>query len=87
MLIVGAKGFAKEILEILHQNNELENVVFYDDVNTYDSNYLFDKFPILTSELQVQKYFKTIDHKFTIGIGDPMVRNKLHQKFTALGGT
>ena len=33
MLIVGAKGFAKEVLEVLHQLNETEDVVFYDDVN------------------------------------------------------
>jgi len=28
MLIVGAKGFAKEVLEVLHQLNQTENVVF-----------------------------------------------------------
>ena len=28
MLIVGAKGFAKEVLEVCHQNNKLENLVF-----------------------------------------------------------
>ena len=86
MLIAGAKGFAKEILEILHQNNQLENLVFYDDINTYDSNYLFDKFRILNSDIQAQEYFKTIDNKFTVGIGNPALRNKLNQKFTDLGG-
>ena len=49
MLIVGAKGFAKEVLEICHQNNELENLVFYDDVNDDVNGLLFDKFPILKS--------------------------------------
>ena len=33
MIIIGAKGFAKEVLEILHQNNQLEGLAFYDDVN------------------------------------------------------
>ena len=33
MLIIGAKGFAKEVLEILHQNGQTENLCFYDDVN------------------------------------------------------
>lgn len=32
MLIIGAKGFAKEVLEILHQNGETEDLCFYDDV-------------------------------------------------------
>ena len=49
MLIVGAKGFAKEVLEVCHQNNELENLVFYDDVNQDIGEQLFNKFPILKS--------------------------------------
>ena len=44
MIIVGAKGFAKELLEILHQNNQLEDLAFYDDINLTDSNLLFGKF-------------------------------------------
>jgi hypothetical protein len=32
MLIIGAKGFAKEVLEIFHQQNKLQNIAFYDDV-------------------------------------------------------
>lgn len=33
MLIVGAKGFAKEVLEILHQLDRLDDdVVFFDNI-------------------------------------------------------
>lgn len=32
MIIVGAKGFAKEVLEILHQLDQLKNLAFYDAV-------------------------------------------------------
>ena len=46
MLIVGAKGFAKEVLEVLHQNNQTENVVFFDDVNPDIGDFLFGKFKI-----------------------------------------
>ena len=35
MLIIGAKGLAKEVLEIFHQTNELENLYFYDDIFIY----------------------------------------------------
>ncbi len=31
MLIIGAKGFAKEILEIVHKNNEEDHLMFYDE--------------------------------------------------------
>ena len=41
MLIIGAKGFAKELLEIFHQNNQTSNLSFYDDVNDV-KNYLIE---------------------------------------------
>lgn len=42
MLIVGAKGFAKEVLEVVYQLNQLDNLVFYDDVNTDAPDKLFE---------------------------------------------
>ncbi|NGY37444.1 acetyltransferase [Flavobacterium sp. XN-5] len=86
MLIVGAKGFAKEVLEVVHQLNELENLVFYDDVSEDVPERLFEKFPVLRCLEQVDDYFKTVDNRFTIGIGNPVLRKKMYDKFAALGG-
>lgn len=86
MLIVGAKGFAKEVLEVVHQLNDLEHLVFYDDVNTDISEKLFDQFPVLRNLEQAADYFKTYDNRFTIGIGNPVLRRKLLDKFEAIGG-
>jgi sugar O-acyltransferase (sialic acid O-acetyltransferase NeuD family) len=86
MLIIGAKGFAKEVLEIVFQLNQLENLAFYDDVNDYVSSHLFDRFPILKTTEEALTYFKTTDNRFTLGIGNPVLRKKLHDKFKALGG-
>ena len=47
MLIVGAKGFAKEVLEVVRQLDELADLVFYDDINDDLQGTLFGKFPIL----------------------------------------
>jgi hypothetical protein len=47
MLIIGAKGFAKEVLEVLKQLNRLESVCFYDDVNDTAPAKLFGQFPVL----------------------------------------
>ena len=44
MLIIGAKGFAKEVLEIFHELNQLEDIAFYDDLNSDIGNFLYDKF-------------------------------------------
>lgn len=86
MLIIGAKGFAKEILEILHQKDNTRDLVFYDDINADDSNLLYGKFPILRNEEEVLQYFTSIDNRYTIGIGDPLLRKKLYKKFEILGG-
>jgi sugar O-acyltransferase (sialic acid O-acetyltransferase NeuD family) len=86
MIVIGAKGFAKEVLEIIHQSNELDNLVFYDDLNDDINGKLFNKFPILKTTIAVVNYFKTTDNKFTIGVGNPILRKKLYDKFTRLGG-
>lgn len=86
MLIVGAKGFAKEVLEVLHQLNQLDNLVFYDDVNDDVPNKLFGQFSVLRTTHEVSVYFKNVDNRFTIGIGNPVLRKKLYDKFTDLGG-
>jgi len=86
MIIIGAKGFAKEILEIVIQNNQIENLCFYDDVNKNQPEKLYDKFPILKNENDVVNYFLK-NKSFTIGIGNPNFRKTLFDKFVALGGT
>jgi len=86
MLIIGAKGFAKEILEIVHQLNQLDNLVFYDDVNENANGMILNRFPILKTIEDASVYFKTIDNQFTIGIGNPILRKKLYDKFNLLGG-
>ena len=60
MLIIGAKGFAKEVLEVLYQNNQTENIAFYDDVNDDVCGFLYQQFPILKNEAQAKKYFETV---------------------------
>lgn len=86
MLVIGAKGFAKEVLEVVHQLNQLENLAFYDDVNNEVPEKLFGQFPILNSIQEAANYFKTIDSRFTIGIGNPVLRKRIYDKFIAIGG-
>lgn len=86
MLILGAKGFAKEVLEILHQNGDTEHLCFYDDVNNDVPDKLFNLFPILRSPEQAKEHFIKYDNSFAIGIGGPHLRKMLHEKFTTIGG-
>ena len=86
MIIVGAKGFAKEVLEVLHQLNQLDHLVFYDDVNEDAPAFLYGQFPVLRNKEAAAHYFKTVDSRFTIGIGNPALRKKLALEFEAMGG-
>lgn len=86
MLIIGAKGFAKEVLEILYQLNELELLAFYDDLNSDVPVKLFNQFPVLKNIDEATQYFKTVDNRFTIGIGNPFLRKQLSEKFIEIGG-
>ncbi|HCQ30545.1 MAG TPA: hexapeptide transferase [Flavobacteriales bacterium] len=84
MLIIGAKGFAKEVLEILYQLNLTKNVYFFDDLNK-DEQLLFNKYKIIHDLHEVEELF-TRDPNFTIGIGNPLLRKKMFDKFIQLNG-
>ena len=86
MIIIGAKGFAKEVLEILHQNNQLEGLAFYDDVNHDLPDLLYNQFPLLKNENQVREHFQKYGNDFTIGIGGPLLRKKMLEKFQEFDG-
>lgn len=86
MIIVGAKGFAKELLGVLHQLESLNNLVFYDDITVTEVNLLYNQFEILKDMSQAEAYFKSIDNRFAIGIANPLLRKKMSDKFTTIGG-
>ncbi|MDX1652597.1 MAG: acetyltransferase [Brumimicrobium sp.] len=86
MLIIGAKGFAKEVLEVCRQNNDLKNLTFFDNVNKDIPEKLYERFKILKSDSEVQFFFKEVTSHFTIGIGNPLLRRKMYDKFINLGG-
>lgn len=86
MLIIGAKGFAKEVLEVFYQLEKTDDILFYDDVNKDVSNYLYNEFKVIKTEDSAASYFKTRDNSFTIGVGTPKLRSEIYSKFTALGG-
>ncbi len=86
MLIVGAKGFAKEVLEIFYQLKQLENIAFYDDVNENIGDFLYDKFPIIKNIEAAKEFFMKNGNEFTIAIGNPLLRYRLCNKFKTIGG-
>ena len=87
MLVIGAKGMAKELLEILSGEMLLKDseIVFYDDINT-ENKVLYGRFKIITDIRTASQYFETGNNKFTLGLGNPQLRKQMAEKFMALGG-
>ena len=86
MLIVGAKGFAKEILQVFHDKNELDKLAFYDDITEDIGKLLFNKFSILNNKEEVKYFFGSIGNDFTLGIGNSNLRYNLYRQFVEWGG-
>ena len=87
MLVIGAKGMAKEILGILADNLGPDNlnITFFDNISDELPEKLYNKFDIVTNFQAAQAYFKR-DPKFTLGLGNPILRKKMFEKFKSLGG-
>lgn len=86
MLIIGAKGHAKELLQNFHDNNDLKNLFFYDDVSADIPELLFNKFKILRSLDEAKELFENLDRRYVLGVGSPHVRFKLSKKMNSIGG-
>lgn len=87
MIIVGAKGLAKELLGILADRDALANLHFFDDVSPDAPEHLFGSFPVLRTFDQVRDVFRqTRDNSFALGLGNPFLRKKLADRFLELGG-
>lgn len=89
MIIVGAKGFAKEILQVISvdMNYDDESIAFYDNINDDLPDTLFDRFKILKSDKEVKEFFlRTGDNSFVLGLGNPQYRQQLYKHFVSLGG-
>ena len=89
MIVIGAKGFAKELLEDLvspkYGYNEF-NLFFFDDLSKDLGDKLFSKYQILTNISEVENILKNISKEFALGLGTPKYRKKLAEKFELLGG-
>jgi sugar O-acyltransferase (sialic acid O-acetyltransferase NeuD family) len=86
MIIVGAKGFSKDVLEVFHHTDALHGIAFYDDINIHSQRLVFDRFPLLSSEGDVKQHFKIYGNSFVLGVGKPSVRRMLASKIKSWGG-
>lgn len=84
MIVIGALGFAKELLEVLAENN-IEDFLFFDNVTSDPDGCIFKNFNVVRDLAHCAKHFAT-DHRFVLGVGNVQTRHKLFKEFTDLGG-
>lgn len=88
MIVIGAKGMAKEVLEVLSSelNFQDDEIVFFDNISKNVPQRLFGRFRILTNFHQASEYIKNKSPKFILGLGGANVRKMMTQKFVDIGG-
>jgi sugar O-acyltransferase (sialic acid O-acetyltransferase NeuD family) len=86
MVIIGAKGFAKELLEVFHQLGQTENLAFFDNISNDLPEKLFEQYEILKTENEVKTHFDHFGNEFALGIGNPTLRLSLVKTFSSWGG-
>ncbi len=85
MIIAGAKGFAKEVMEVFLQLNYAGQIAFFDNVSTDLPQHLFNKYPVLVNEEQVKEFMKQHGNGFVLGVGNPVVRYNMAKLLTQAG--
>jgi hypothetical protein len=83
MLVIGAGGHALEILDVLLQDNYPHPIYFYDDITPSLTS--FRGFPVVKSEAMLKEIYPA-SFFFVLGIGNPIHRKNMYEKFISLGG-
>ena len=86
MLIIGAKGYAKELVQHFHDCHDLKDLSFYDDISTDIPGQLFDRFRVIKTLDEAKELFKNIDNRYVLGVGNPKARYMLSKKMDSIGG-
>ena len=79
MVIIGAKGLAKELLTILQWNKDVNDLFFFDNFNADIPDLLYGRFPVLKSWEALEVHFLSKSPQFALGVGGarPRLRQKL----------
>lgn len=83
MVIAGAGGHSLEVLEVLIARQMTEGLAFFDDISA--NLMMEEKYPVIKSDEALQAHFAQ-DARFVLGTGNPKLRKRFFERFTALGG-
>lgn len=80
MIIIGAKGFAIEIADLLLFNNPKEKLAFFDDQNVPSSLHILPGAELITNLPELYRRFANQDIQYTLGFGNPLRRFEMYNK-------
>ena len=83
MVIAGAGGHAREILDLLDANSS-QQCFFFDNVNANTPATIFGM-PVISTIIELKKQF-ALDANFIVGTGNPAARKKLFELMVLHGG-
>jgi sugar O-acyltransferase (sialic acid O-acetyltransferase NeuD family) len=86
MVIIGAKGLAKELLAVFQWNGSSDDLVFFDNVSEDIPDTLYGRFSVLKSWEDLEMYFQKKSCDFVLGIGGAKTRKFLAEKAISIGG-
>jgi len=88
MVIIGAKGFAKELLSaMIWSGYNTSDLFFFDNLSKDTSNVMFNKYPIIKSWEELALHFRINSSDFMLGVGSSQIRRDLATRAIDLGGT
>ncbi len=86
MVIAGAKGFAKEVFELIYSTDKQAHLAFFDNVSDDLPDRLYERYAVLRTEEEARQWMMQHDNRFVLGIGNPKVRRLLAEKLRSNGG-
>jgi sugar O-acyltransferase (sialic acid O-acetyltransferase NeuD family) len=86
MLIIGAGGFARQLIDTVETLRLSTDLVFYDD-RSIASDKFMNRFPIISTIDAAKVYLNNKDDRFVLGLSGPATRKSFFEKFRDLGGT
>jgi sugar O-acyltransferase (sialic acid O-acetyltransferase NeuD family) len=86
MVIIGTGGIAKDMIGSMTRDLRNSKFYFYNDKIKDTDTLFFNKFPIMKTKEALIEHFKTHENGFVTAIANPLVRHRMNNKITELGG-
>lgn len=84
MILVGAKGHAKEVRQLINAGEGAKEIAFFDNISQDPPSALYGS-PVLLSMEEAQQELRK-DNRFVLALGGGQVRHDLHDVFEDIGG-